>query len=326
MRPAAPLLGASLLLALLFALSLATGGGAVRLAEAAAAFLDPGDDLMHMIVRTIRLPRTLIAVGVGAALGLSGALLQIVTRNPLASPGLLGVNAGAALAVVALATLTAAPPAAATALAACIGAFAAGALSHAIAGPAGTLRLILAGAVVTLLASSLAALLLILDMRAMANSRLWLAGSLADRPLALAWVLLPPLAALASLVIAAAPLFAILMLDEATATGLGARVVLVRLGALVLASALAALAVALAGPVSMVGLVAPHLARAFVGPRPGRLLPLAALCGALVLLGADILARIVLAPAEVPAGVLTAAAGAPLFLMILRRHGRERAA
>lgn len=326
MRPAGPLAAGSVLLALLCAFSLSAGSAAIPFADVAAALLSPGDDVARTLVRTIRLPRTLIALGVGAALGLSGALLQIVTRNPLAAPGLLGINAGAALAVVLLASLTAGPSAAATAFAACIGAFCAGALSHAIAGRAATLRLVLAGAVVTLLAGSLTALVLILDMQAMANSRLWLAGSLADRPPALVHALLPLIAGMAGLAIICAPLLTILMLDEATATGLGARVVMARLAALVLASLLAALAVALAGPISMVGLIAPHLARALVGPRPDRLLPLSALGGALVLLCADILARLLLAPAELPAGVLTAAAGAPLFLLILRGHGRERAA
>lgn len=326
MRSAGPLIAGSGLLALLCLISLSAGGGVIRFADVGPALLGPGDDLAHTVVRTIRLPRTLIGLGVGAALGLSGALLQIVTRNPLAAPGLLGINAGAALAVVLLASLAAASTTATTALAACIGAFCAGALSHAIAGRTDTLRLILAGAVVTLLATSLTALVLILDVEAMAGSRLWLAGSLADRPPALVRALLPAIACAAGLAILAAPMLAILLLDEATATGLGARVVQARLAALLLASLLAALAVALAGPLSMVGLIAPHLARAFAGPRPDRLLPLAALTGAIVLVGADIAARMLLAPAELPAGVLTAAAGAPLFLLILRRHRRERAA
>lgn len=326
MRPAVLLAVAGAALVLLSALSLSSGSRAIPLGDVVAALARPGDDMAHMIVWTIRLPRTLIALCVGMALGLSGALLQTVTRNPLAAPGLLGINAGAALAVVALASLAAAPSAAGTAFAACVGAFCAGALSHAIAGRSGNLRLVLAGAVVTLLASAITALLLILDVQAMANSRLWLAGSLADRPLTLIRPLLPALAVLAGLAVICAPMLTILMLDDATATGLGARIAPARLSALVLASVLAALAVAIAGPISMVGLIAPHLARALTGPRPDRLLPLAALCGALVLLCADILARLLLAPAELPAGVLTAAAGAPLFLLILRGYGRERAA
>lgn len=285
----------------------------------------PGASVEQVILWQVRLPRVLLAALVGAALSLSGTTFQAVLRNPLADPYLLGVSGGAALGAVA-ALSSGVNSALLVPAAAFCGALLALFLVYLVARAhsCSSHTLILSGVMIGSLA---AALLLFLLWRApVAATRqavFWLAGnlSLADP----GW-----LAASAGWI---APAFVLLWLlasrldlltqGEDTARDLGLNVAATRLILFVLAGALTACAVALAGLIGFVGLVVPHICRMLAGPGHRRLLPLAALFGASFLIVADALARSIYAPAEIPVGVITALLGAPFFLFLLRRQGRE---
>ena len=262
----------------------------------------------------------------GAGLGLADAVLQTVTRNPLAEPELLGPDAGAAFAVVLCAAwLGEAPSLATLGVAAIAGAVGAGAVAFALADGlaafgADPLRLILAGAVTAMALGSATGVILLLRPGAFEATQLWLAGSLADRPPGVIEAYLPWMAGFLVLGLATAPGLAALMLGEAQGRALGARTTRLRAVAVLASAGVTGLAVGIAGPVGFVELVTPHLARWVAGPMPRRLLGLLAAAGATLLL-ADVLARQVVAPAELPVGLLMAAVGVP-FLLILLRRGR----
>ncbi|MEM1313990.1 MAG: iron ABC transporter permease, partial [Pseudomonadota bacterium] len=306
--------------------SLASGAYPVTLGEAAAALVAPDGSTAHLVVRAERLPRAAAGLAAGGALGAAGAILQTLARNPLASPSLLGVSAGAALAVVGLGIAWAGPPpSAAIAAAALAGGALAGGTTVVLASADGRgaasgatpLRLILAGAAVGLFLSALSAGLLILDQRALDDLRLWLAGSLAGRPPDLVAALAPA----ALLVTAASALLgrrlSVLALGPSSAAALGVDVGRTRVLAAVVSIALTGLAVALAGPVAFIGLASPHLARGLVGASAERILPAAALIGAALLTFADAAGRLAARPAELPVGVVTVLIGAPVFIALL---------
>ncbi|MEM8949932.1 MAG: iron ABC transporter permease [Pseudomonadota bacterium] len=304
--------------------SLSAGSLATSPAGALQALIAPDGSTEHLLVRTVRAPRTLAALLVGAAMGASGAILQSVMRNHLASPGLLGVNGGAALAVIGLRSAFGILPLAFSALAAALGGMLASLLAYTLAAAGGKgapspLRLVLAGAMVSALCAALTTALLILDRAALDDMRVWLAGSLAGRD----WSLTLPAAPwimgglLASLALART--IAALALGDHAAAGLGVRVGIARALAVATATLLAGASVALAGPVGFIGLVAPHIARLSIGTTfPGVLLGSMAI-GASLLAAADATARIAIAPSELPVGIITALLGAPAFLMLLRR-------
>lgn len=276
-----------------------------------------------MIVATLRVPRTLVAICAGAALGLSGFLMQAATRNPLAEPGLLGINAGAAFAVVLGITLLGTLGLGGIGTLALVGGLAATALVFGIvtaagraAGPATTL---LAGVTVAAMLASLTQVLLIVDETALETMLFWLSGGFADRGLGLMALGLPALlfGCLGALLIA--PSLDALRLDDDSAGALGVRVTGVRLGALTLAAVLASGAVAMAGPVVFLGLVAPHLARRLAPVSCSAALILTtALTGAIVAVLADIAARLVVAPGEAPVGAVLALVGVPVLIGLLR--------
>jgi iron complex transport system permease protein len=276
----------------------------------------------HLIIRTLRVPRALIAATVGAALAIAGALMQGLTRNPLASPGILGINAGAALAVVIAVFLL--RTASLGILAAC--AFAgAGLAAVAVYGLAALgrggptpLTLTIAGAALAALLSSLTTAILILNQRTLEEVRFWLAGSVAGRDLKLFFQALPYLAAGLIVALALGRQITTLTLGEDVAKGLGQRTAWVKAAAAVAVVLLAGGSVAIAGPISFVGLVIPHIVRFFVGVDYRWILPYAALLGAIFLLLADIAARLVLRPVEVPVGVMTALIGGPFFIYLVR--------
>ncbi|MBC7156821.1 MAG: iron chelate uptake ABC transporter family permease subunit [Rhodobacteraceae bacterium] len=279
---------------------------------------------LWIVMREIRLPRALLAVLVGAALGLGGAAFQGWLRNPLAEPGLIGISPAAALgAVVALQTGLAALhplvlPGAALAFAAV-----AGALILALAGRGGaTLALILAGIAVSALAGALTSLALLLSPNpfAAAEAVFWMLGSLADRSMLHVWIAAPFVLAGAALVLRLGPALDALSLGEAAAAALGVRLGAVRLRLVVGTAAMVGAAVAVAGAVGFVGLVVPHLLRGAVGARPGRLLPASALGGAAMVLAADIAVRVIAPERDLKLGVLTALVGAPFFLDLIRRN------
>lgn len=322
--PAGPWRVMALLLTLLVPVvvaSLLLGAGDVTPARALAVLLGRGDDEAAFVVGSLRAPRTLIGIVVGVSLGLAGALLQAVSRNPLAEPGLLGVSAGAAFAVgVALwlgagaATLRIAVGQ----LGALLGCVAVLGVVRLRGMGDDPVRLVLAGAAFSALLASLTSLLLLFDQRTADEIRFWVVGSLAGRHLEDLVAVLPSLAvALGIIAVIARPLTA-LALGERVASGLGHHPGRVRLLVILAVALLVGAATALAGPIAFVGLVVPFAARALAGPDIRRTLWLCLPLGPLMVLVADIVSRLVVAPSELPIGVLTALLGAPVLVAVVR--------
>jgi iron complex transport system permease protein len=276
----------------------------------------------HIIIRTIRLPRTVMGIGVGAALGVAGAVMQAVTRNALASPEILGVNAGAAFAIVTAVHLFGIVSPAGYVWFAFGGAFAAMVLVHLIGsagrGGATPVKLALAGAVLTALLASWVWAILVLDQETLDSVRFWLAGSLAERELSV-FVQVAPLIVvgiLASLSLCRE--LNAMSLGEDLARSLGQRTARVRAVAAVATVLLAGSAVAVAGPIAFVGLAVPHAVRALVGPDYRWVLPYAAVVGPILLLAADVVGRVVVRPSELQVGIVTAVLGAPFLVVLVR--------
>lgn len=317
---AATLLG---LLALLAVISLHLGVRAYAPAEVWRALTGGGHETTDLIVRTLRLPRLLLALVVGAALGVAGLLMQTATRNRLAEPGLLGVNAGAAFAAVLTVSLTGTSALWALTLAASTGALVAAALVFSLALSAGQASLpatvLLAGVTVGAMLASGTQVVIILDESAMEAMLFWLAGAFADRPLAGLAHALPVVLAVLAVAFAGARTLDVLQTDDGTAAALGVPVRAVRVAALLGAALLAGASVALAGPVAFVGLVAPHVARLLGAQGHAAQLTLSAICGAIIALAADIAARFVIYPGEAPVSAVTAMIGVPVLILLLRR-------
>ncbi|MBY4677354.1 iron chelate uptake ABC transporter family permease subunit [Marinobacterium arenosum] len=276
----------------------------------------------ELILTDFRLPRVLVALLAGAGLGLAGALIQGVVRNPLASPDLLGVTAGAGLAATALLVFWPALPFGWLIPGAMAGGWLAMLLLLWLArdrqlNPA---RLILIGIALNAWLAALTDWLLVSHPTGIDAALVWLTGSLWGRSWPQLWWLLPWLLLLLPLTLALALRLDLLALGDEAAEGLGAAVIRSRRLALLLAVMLAAVSVAVCGTLSFVGLVAPHLARLLVGAAHRRLLPASAMLGALLVLVADIAGRSLAPPLELPAGILTALIGAPYFLFLLTRY------
>jgi len=301
--------------------SLLYGVGPVSPDEALAVLLGGGSEEARFVVTELRLPRTIIGLITGLALGLAGALLQAMTRNPLAEPGLLGVSAGSGFAV-ALAILFGASTATLTSLVAQVGALGGCAMVIAATRVQGLgndpVRLVLAGATMTGLLLALTSMLMLMDQRAADEIRFWLTGSIAGKPLALLQATLPSIAVALLLVVIVARPLAAMGLGEKAAVGLGHHPGRVRLMVTVTVALLVGSATALAGPLIFVGLVVPFIARAFAGPDIRRTLWLCVPLGPCVVLAADVVSRLIAAPAELPLGVVTALIGAPVLLAIVR--------
>jgi iron complex transport system permease protein len=276
----------------------------------------------HLIIRTLRIPRAAVAALVGASLAVAGALMQGLTRNPLADPGILGIETGAALGVVAavfflgigslyLYALFAFAGAALTAVAV----YTLGSLGR--GGPT-PLKITVAGAALTALLSSLTTGMLILSQRTLEEVRFWLAGSVAGRDLSLLLQASPYLLAGLALALALGRQITTIALGDDVARGLGQRTGWVKGLSAVATVLLAGAAVAVAGPVGFVGLVIPHAARFLVGQDYRWILPYAVLAGAIFLVLADLAARLLLRPIELPLGVMTALIGGPFFIYLVR--------
>lgn len=270
-----------------------------------------------------RLDRTALGVAVGAALALSGVLLQGLTRNPVADPGLLGINAGASLAVVCSIALLGVSSIGAYVWAALAGAAVAGLLVHAVAafGPGGAtpVKIAIAGAAVTAAVTSLTSAVLLTDRNVMVSFRAWSVGTLGGRDLSVLVAGLPFLVVGVVLALLGARLLDALAMGDDVARGLGGRVRRDRAVVALAAVLLAGTATAMAGPLTFVGLVVPHLVRAFTGPRHGVLLLWSAVVGATLVLVADTLGRVVAKPSGVQVGVMVALVGLPFFLVLVRR-------
>ncbi|MER5865777.1 iron ABC transporter permease [Kitasatospora sp. NPDC002040] len=312
---------AVLLLAVL--LSLAVGSRTVPLGTTVSALLHGGDGPDAVVVRELRLPRTAVGLAVGAALGLAGAVMQGVTRNPIAEPGILGVSQGASAGVVLAISVLGVGSLTGYVWFGFAGAAVAAVLVYALAGTgrggATPVKLALAGSAMTAFIAALISAVLTTDAATMDRFRFWHVGSLAGRTPDVAWQLLPFLLVGAALVFAVARGLDALALGDDTARGLGARTGTTRAVGALGATVLTGSAVAAAGPIAFVGLAVPHAARALVGTDHRWVLTLSALLGPALLLLADVLGRVVLRPAEVPAGVMTALVGVPVLIALVRR-------
>ena len=273
---------------------------------------DPGS-LEHLVIHSERFSRTVTSVVVGAGLAIAGALMQTLTRNPLASPGILGINAGAMFFVVIGATLFSLTSPSQLVWAAFTGAATAAVLVYFLG---------LAGVAVTALFVSFAQGLLILNQDRFESILFWLAGSVSGRELDAIVPLLPLFGGALILALLLSRQLNLLGLDDEVIRGLGLRVGQVRLLIGLVVIVLAGTSVAMAGLIGFVGLIVPHMARGLFGTDHRWLLPLSAIIGATLLLAADTIARLVIPPQEIPVGVMTALLGTPLFLH-LARHVRK---
>jgi iron complex transport system permease protein len=304
--------------------SIAYGSKAIALGDVLDALLAFDGSNDHLIVRSLRVPRTVIGIAVGAALGLAGAVMQGVTRNPLADPGILGVNAGAALAVVAAIHLLDVDTVGGYVWFAFAGAAVVSVLVYALGsrgrGGATPVKLALAGTAVTALLGSLTTAILLLDVTTLDQFRFWVVGSIAGRDGDVAAQVLPFLAAGAVLALASTRGLNTLSLGDDVARSLGLRIGTTRAVAALAVVLLCGAATAAAGPIGFVGLTVPHAARAFCGPDYRWILPYSALLAPILLLSADIVGRVVARPGELQVGVITAFVGAPFFIALVRRR------
>lgn len=277
----------------------------------------------HIAIREVRIPRVLNALCVGFCLGLAGTLLQSLTRNPIADVELFGLNAGAALFVVIAVTFAEISSLLQFTWIAFLGSAAAGCLVY-LLGSLGRdglspVKLILAGAAITALSASVRHGLMVLNEKAADEVLFWLAGSVGGRDLDYLHAVFPyMLIAWLIAFLLARPLHT-LMMGEDIAKGVGQRTMLVKAAAGIALVLLAGASVAVAGPIGFIGLVTPHLARLLVGLQPRWALLYSGLLGSSLLLAADIAARFVAMPAEVPIGVMTALIGIPFFIFAARK-------
>ncbi|GHH97609.1 siderophore ABC transporter permease [Neobacillus kokaensis] len=277
----------------------------------------------HIIIQTVRMPRALIATAVGASLAIAGVLMQTLTKNPLASPGIFGINAGAGLAVVIAVTLFSTASLQAFSVLSFIGAAVAAVCVYAI-GSAGRegltpMKLTLAGAAMSAMFASFTQGLLVVNESALEQVLFWLAGSVQGRKLDILQSVLPYIGAGWICAILISGKMNILSMGDDVAKGLGLHIGLVKIVIGVIVILLAGGSVAVAGPIGFVGIVIPHITRSIIGIDHRWVIPMAGVLGAILLLAADIGARYILMPSEVPVGVMTAIVGTPFFVYIARR-------
>ncbi|RAV20169.1 FecCD family ABC transporter permease [Paenibacillus contaminans] len=288
-----------------------------------AAFHYDENVMEQMIVRTTRMPRAFIAAAVGASLAVAGALMQTLTRNPLASPGVLGVNAGASFIVVLAAIMFSVSSMQVLMWLA----FAGAALGAAVVFMLGSLgrdgltpmKMVLAGAAMTALFSSFTQGILVLNKQGLGTVLYWLTGTIAGREPDMLAVVLPYMIIcwIASWFISRD--LNVLMMGEDTAKGLGQKTAWLKAAAGLIVVVLAGGAVSVAGPIGFIGVVIPHIARFFSGIDHRWVIPYCAVFGAILLIAADLAARFIMIPEEVPVGVMTALIGVPFFFYIARR-------
>ncbi|NJN32310.1 MAG: iron ABC transporter permease [Synechococcales cyanobacterium RM1_1_8] len=307
--------------------SVALGVAEIGPGEVYQALVAPNGSTEHLIIRTVRVPRSFTALLVGSAVAIAGAIMQGLTRNPLADPGILGIHAGAAFAVVASIFLGEVTSPALYAGFAWVGAAIAAVTVYGLGslgrGGLTPLNLTIAGAALTTLLSSLTTGILIVSQRTLEEIRFWLAGSVAGRDIGLLVQVLPYLAVGLLLGLALGKQLTTLSLGEATAQALGQNTLGVKCMAAVSVVLLAGGAVAIAGPIGFVGLIVPHMTRFWAGADYRWILPYSAIVGAIVLLVADIAARLIIQPQELPVGIVMPLLGAPFFVYLVRAQVRR---
>ena len=272
------------------------------------------------IINTLRLPRTITAFLVGVGLAIAGTITQGITRNPLAAPGIIGVNAGATLAAVSLIILLPNAPVSLLPFAAFGGALAIAILIYLLAWQGGSspVRLILVGIGFSLIAGALTDIMITFgEINSVSQALVWLAGSVYGRSWSQVMALLPWIVIFGLMALLLTRELNTLNLGDEVARGLGSRVEWQRGLLLLTAVALAGASVATAGAVGFVGLMSPHLGRQLVGASHEGLLPVSAMMGGMLVVVADLLGRVLFAPLELPCGIITAAIGAPYFVYLL---------
>ncbi|WP_377270944.1 FecCD family ABC transporter permease [Peterkaempfera sp. SMS 1(5)a] len=326
-RPVAPgLLVALLALLAVLVLSIGVGARPLSPADVWHGLFDSGS-ADYTVVHRMRLPRTLLGLAAGVALGLAGGVMQALTRNPLADPGLLGINAGAAAAVATATAFLGISTLGGWVWFALLGSAAVATLVYAVGGGRGATpaRLALAGAALNATLYSYVDAVMLSDTSSLDRMRFWTVGSLAAAQPSTVTAVVPFIAVGAAVSLALARPLNALALGDDEARALGARPGLIRATAIAAVTLLCGAATAACGPIVFVGLLVPHLVRAFTGPDLRRLLPYCALLAPVLLLGADIVGRVLGRPGELQVGIVTAVLGGPLFLRLVRR-GKAAAA
>ncbi|MEV5116182.1 FecCD family ABC transporter permease [Peribacillus frigoritolerans] len=290
---------------------------------AIGAFTDFNGTNEHIVIQSVRLPRALIASAIGASLAISGVLMQTLTKNPLASPDIFGVNAGAGLAVVTGVTVFGISNLQVFTWLSFLGA-AIAAISIFMIGSMGRggltpMKLTLAGAAMTAMVASLTQGLLVSNEALLEQVLFWLAGSVSGRSLDNLVAVLPYLAAGWVLALIMSGKMNVLSMGEDVAKGLGLNIVFLKLVLGLAIILLSGGSVAVAGPIGFIGIVVPHLTRSIVGIDHRWLIPFSGLFGAVLLIAADVISRYILMPREVPVGVMTAIIGTPFFIYIARK-------
>ncbi len=323
-RPAVGLVVALAALALALVLSVSVGSQTIALDRVWSLVWHPDGSQEAIIVHDLRIPRTLLGLLVGAALGVGGGLIQALTRNPLADPGLLGINAGAAAAIVtAAALLGSVDPlvyiwfAFAGAAVAWVVVYAIGATGSSGATP---VRLALAGIAVTFALTAYVQALVLVDRAAFEEYRFWQVGVLSGHPPSLTWQIAPFVVAGVLLAFALCRSLNAIALGDDAGRALGVSLARTRALGAVGITLLCGAATAAAGPIVFVGLAVPHVARAIVGPDQRWVLPYCAVLAAVMLLVADVVGRVVARPGEIEVGIVCALLGAPVFIAIVRRR------
>ncbi|MFC0211688.1 FecCD family ABC transporter permease [Paenibacillus chartarius] len=280
----------------------------------------------HLIIQTTRVPRALIAAAVGASLAVAGAVMQAITRNPLASPSLFGVNSGAAFFIVVATSLFHAGGFQEFTWIAFLGSTVSSAIVY-IMGSMGRdgmtpVKITLAGSAVTAFFHSMTQGLLLADGKMFDQVLIWLVGSVAGRDVAMLHAVYPYMIIGFVLCLILSRHINVLAMGEDVAAGLGQRTVLVKVAAAVSIILLAGASVAVAGPIAFVGIIIPHIVRYLIGNDYRWIVPYSALLGAILLVSADLGSRYIAMPAEVPVGVMTAIIGVPFFVYIARKGAR----
>lgn len=312
------------LLAIAIALSVLTGALPLPLDRWWVALVSPSDDQASAIVWDMRVPRTLVGIAVGVAYGVAGALMQSLTRNPLADPGILGVNAGAGFAVtlgVGLLGLSGIASYQWFAFAGAVGAtllvFAIGTASR---GPVNPVQLVLGGVAVAAVLGGVSQFLSLLDPDTFEAVRNWGLGSIARTSLSDLVTVLPAFVVALVLALAVAPSLDVMALGDDVAAGLGAHARRTRVGAIAAITLLAGGATALTGGIAFVGLMVPHVVRWIVGPNQRLILGGTMLAAPALVLVADVLGRVIAPPGEIEVGILAAVIGAPALIVLVRRR------
>jgi iron complex transport system permease protein len=277
----------------------------------------------QVVIRSLRVPRTVIALGVGGALAAAGAVMQAVTRNPLAGPSILGVSSGASFAIVTAIYFLGLTSAAQYVWFAFFGALIAAVLVFLVGsaggGGATPVKLALAGVVVSALLGAWTNALILLDEETLDQARFWFAGSVTGRDLGTFWTVSPFLLGGMMVTLFIGHQMNVLSMGDDTARALGMNITRTRIIASILVVTMTGAAVATAGPIGFVGLATPHLVRAVIGPDYRWVLPYSIITGAVLLTAADILGRVIMRPGEIQVGIVTAFLGAPFLIYLARK-------